>query len=74
MKVNYVEKEDTPEQIRIEKEKVYVGFQEVTCHLIFDVNMEFPIKDLMVANRAMAEVPLIITYSSIVSRYSVSLA
>ena len=50
------------------------GFQEITCHLIFDVKMDFTRKARFVANGSKTEAPLSITYSSVVSRDSVRLA
>ena len=57
MKVNVdcVEKEDTPEQKRSGEAKGYIGFQEVMCHIIFDIKMDFSINDRMVSKRAMTE-------------------
>ena len=45
----------------------------MTCHLIFDIKMDFEMKCRMVANGAMTEAPLSLAYSSVVSRYSVRL-
>ena len=50
-----VEKEDTPEQKRSGEAKGYIGFQEVMCHIIFDIKMDFSINDRMVSKRAMTE-------------------
>ena len=43
------------------------------CHIIFDVSMDFSSKAWMVANGLMTESSSSITYSSVISRYSVSL-
>ena len=72
--MDYVEKEETLEKIRNGVEKLYIGFQEVTCHLIFDVKMGFSIKSWVVENGAMTEAPLSLTYSYIISRDSVCLS
>ena len=71
--MSYIEKDETPEQIHSGEAKKYIGFQEVTCHLIFDVKVEFKRKAYMVSNGEMTEAPLSLDYSSIVSRGSVSL-
>ena len=73
VKVYYVQKEDTPEKIRSGEVKLYIGFQEVTCHLIFDVNMDFSRKKWMLENRAMNEAPSSLTYYYVVVRESVYL-
>ena len=65
----------TPEQIRegLAKGK-YVGFQEIKCHMIFDVKMDLTRKARFVAGGHMTEPPASITYSSVVSRDSVRIA
>ena len=73
MKVYYVYKKETPDKILIGGVKGFIGFQEVTCHIIFNVKMEFSIKSQMVANGAITEAPLSLTYSCVVSRDSVCL-
>ena len=70
----YIEKEETPEQNRSGEAKGYICFQEVTCYLIFYVKIEFSRKYRIGSNREMTEAPLILTYSSVVYRYSVCLA
>ena len=52
----------------------FVRFQEIRCHLIFDVKMDFTRKDRFVAVGHTKEDPSSITYSSVVSRYIVWLA
>jgi hypothetical protein len=65
----------TPEQIREGLSKGdYVGFQEIKCHMIFDVKMDLTRKARFVAGGHMTEPPASITYSSVVSRDSVRLA
>ena len=64
----------TPEDVRSGKAPEMTGFQEITCHLIFDVKMDFTRKARFVANGSKTEAPLSITYSSVVSRDSVRLA
>jgi hypothetical protein len=63
----------TPEQARTDKSK-YVGFQEITCHIIFDVKMDLTRKARFVAGGHLTEPPVSVTYSSVVSRDSVRLA
>ena len=70
----YKENEETPEQTRSGETKGYIGFQEVTCYLIFYVKIEFSRKYRIGSTREMTEAPLILTYSSVVDRYSVCLA
>jgi hypothetical protein len=74
VKVAYEEQEETPVQIRSGEATRYIGFQEITCHLIWDVKMDLTRKCRMVANGAMTEAPASLTYSSVVSRDSVRLA
>ena len=63
----------TPEQLRQDK-TAYVGFQEIACHMIFDVKMDLTRKARFVAGGHLTEPPASITYSSVVSRDSVRLA
>ena len=64
----------TPEEVRSQKTNKYTDFQEIGCHLIFDVKMNFTRKSRFVAGGHTTELPSGITYSSIVSRDSVLLA
>ena len=65
----------TPQQIRDGLAKGnYVGFQEIKCHMIFDVKMDLTRKARFVAGGHLTEPPASITYSSVVSRDSVRLA
>ena len=63
----------TPEQIRSQRTNEYIGFQDIGCHLIFDVKMEFTRKARFVAGGHTTEAPSAITYSSVVSREIVRL-
>ena len=63
----------TPEQVRHDK-SAYVAFQEIACHMIFDVKMDLTRKARFVAGGHLTEAPASITYSSVVSRDSVRLA
>jgi hypothetical protein len=64
----------TPEQAQTGKEPSLIGFQEIQCHVIFDVKMDFTRKARFVAGGHMTDTPGLITYSSVVSRDSVRLA
>ena len=50
------------------------GHQEIRCHIIFDVKMDFTRKARFVAGGHMTDTPSSITYSSVVSRESVKIA
>ena len=45
----------------------FVGFQEIGCHLIFNVKMDFTRKAQFVAGGHTTEAPSSITYSRVVS-------
>ena len=51
-----------------------IGYQEIKCHLIFDVKMDFTRKARLVAGGHTTEAPGLITYSSVVTRDSIRLA
>jgi hypothetical protein len=75
VKVAYeVNEEWTPEQIRSGEAPGFIGFQEIRCHLIMDIKMDFSRKARFVAGGHMTEAPAALTYSSVVSRDSVRLA
>jgi Reverse transcriptase (RNA-dependent DNA polymerase) len=58
-----------------DEESVPPTFQEIRCHLIFDVKMEdFQRKARLVAGGHMTETPASVTYASVVSRESVRIA
>lgn len=63
----------TPEQVRQDK-SLYVGYQEISCHIIFDVKMDLSRKAHFVAGGHVTESPTSTTYSSVVSRDSVRIA
>ena len=56
--------------------KKLIGYQEIGCHMIFDIKMdgEFTRKARLVAGGHTTETPASITYSSVVSRESVRIA
>jgi hypothetical protein len=54
--------------------KKLVGYQEIKCHMIFDVKMDLTRKARFVAGGHTTDPPASITYSSVVSRESVRIA
>jgi hypothetical protein len=65
----------TPEQVRKGAAKGdFVGFQEIDCHIVFDVKMDLTRKARFVAGGHTTETPSSLTYSSVVSRDSVRIA
>lgn len=75
VKVALEAREDvTPEQAWSGKVLSMVRFQEIGCHLIFDVKMDFTRKARFVVGGHTMKAPSSITYSSVVSRDSVQLA
>ena len=50
------------------------GYQEITCHVIFDVKTYFTRKSRFVANGIKNQAPVALTYSRVISRDSVQLA
>ena len=63
-----------PKDVRSGKNRDLIGFQEIKCHIIFDVKMSFERKARFVAGDHMTETPVSVTYSSVVLRESVWLA
>ena len=63
----------SPDQIQQDK-SLYVGFQGITCDMIFDVKMDLTRKSRFVAGGRLTETPASITYSGVVSRDSIRLA
>jgi hypothetical protein len=63
----------TPDAVREGKAKDMIGYQEITCHMVFDVKPDFTRKARFVANGSKTETPEAITYSSVASRDSVRL-
>ncbi|EJK65517.1 hypothetical protein THAOC_13609, partial [Thalassiosira oceanica] len=60
----------TPEQAR-KSVAPLIGYQEIKCHMIFDVKMDGTCKSRFVAGGHTTETPASLTYSSVVSRESV---
>jgi hypothetical protein len=51
-----------------------IGYQEIGCHMVFDIKMDFSRKARFVAGWHTTEAPTSMTYYSVVSRESVRLA
>jgi Reverse transcriptase (RNA-dependent DNA polymerase) len=51
-----------------------IGYQQITCHLVFDIKMDFTWKARFVARGHMTDAPSSITYASVVLRESVRIA
>jgi Reverse transcriptase (RNA-dependent DNA polymerase) len=64
----------TPEDVRAGRAKQMIGYQEIKCHVIFDVKMDFTRKARFVAGGHLTDTPGSITYSSVVSRDSIRIA
>ena len=63
----------SPTEVRQGKVQDMVGYQEIGCHVVFDVKMTFDRKCRFVAGGHTTEAPASMTYSSVVSRDSVRL-
>ena len=73
--VSWTARDDvTPDDVRDGKVPDMIGFQEIKCHMIFTVKMDFTRKARFVARGDLATVPPSVTCSSVVSRDSVRLA
>lgn len=57
----------TPEQVTANQVEQLHGFQEIKCHIIFDVKMDFTWKARYAAGGHMTETPNSLTYLSVVS-------
>jgi hypothetical protein len=64
----------TPQQVREGKVPQFIGFQEISCHIVFDIKMDFTRKARFVTGRHTTTAPSSMTYSSVVLRDSVWLA
>ncbi|KAL7551327.1 hypothetical protein ACHAWF_014513 [Thalassiosira exigua] len=64
----------TPQDVRTGKANELKGYQEISCHVIFDVKMVFTRKTRFVANGSTTDTPVGLCYSSVVSRDSVMIA
>jgi hypothetical protein len=58
-----------------DSESVPVGYQRIPCHMVFDIKMEdFTRKACLVAGGHKTDAPATITYASVISRETVSIA
>ncbi|KAL7537428.1 hypothetical protein ACHAWF_005758, partial [Thalassiosira exigua] len=64
----------TPEEVRSDKVPALRGHQEISCHIIFDVKIDFTRKARFVANCSTTNTPSALTYLSVMSRDSVRIA
>jgi hypothetical protein len=64
----------TPDDVQKGRVADMKGFQEIKCHIVFDVKMDFTRKARFVAGGHMTQPASSVTYSSVVSRDSVRLA
>jgi hypothetical protein len=65
---------NTPQEVREGKVHELIGFQEIGCHIMFDIKMDFTWKARFVAGGHTTEAPSSMTYSSVVSRDSIRIA
>ena len=63
----------TPDQEILVSVKELIGHQDINCHIMFDVRMDFQQKARFVAGIHMTEALNSITYFSVVSRDSISI-
>ena len=65
---------NTPKEVRDGKVPELTGFQEIGCHIVFDIKMDFTQKARFIAGSHTTEAPSSLTYSSAVSHDSVQIA
>jgi hypothetical protein len=61
----------TPDDVQSGKVKDMIGFQEIGCHIVFNIKMDFTRIARVCAGRHTTDTPMAMTYSSVVSRDSV---
>ena len=62
-------------QIAVDGKVIPIGYQQIRCHMIFDIKQEdFRCKACVVAGGHTTEVPATIMYASVVSRESVRIS
>ena len=64
----------TPQQVHKGTAPEFVGFQEIGCHIVFNIKMDFTWKAQFVAGGHTTEAPALMAYSSVVSHNSIHLA
>ena len=70
--ISYEELEGfTPEEFRRGGVDELKGFQDIICHIVFDVKMDFTGKDRYIVNGAITDTPVGLCYFSVISRDSV---
>jgi hypothetical protein len=57
---------DMTEEVRLGKAKDLISYQEIGCHMVFDIKMDFSQKAIFVAGGHTTEAPTSMTYSSVV--------
>jgi hypothetical protein len=65
---------NTPQEVRDGKVPDLTGFQEIGCHIVFNIKMDFTRKAHFVAGGHMTEAPRSLMYSSVVSHDSICIA
>jgi hypothetical protein len=65
---------NTPREVRDGKVPELTGFQEIGCHIVFDIKMDFTRKARFVAGGHTTEAPSSLTYLSVVSHDSIHIA
>jgi hypothetical protein len=63
----------TPNDVQSGKVKDMIGFQEIGCHIVFDINMDFTRKARFCAGGHTTDTLMAMTFSSVVSRDSVQI-
>jgi hypothetical protein len=61
----------TPDDVQSGKVKDMIGFQEIGCHIVFNIKIDFTKKARFCAGGYTTNTPAAMTYSSVVSRDSV---
>ena len=73
MRVAWEARDDLDIQ-QVRSGKQLIGYTEITCHMIFDVKMDFTRKARFVTGGHLTQTPDTVTYSSVVSRDPIRLA
>ena len=63
-----------PDEVRIGKASDLIGYRDIKCHMIFDMEMDYTRKARFVAGGHSTDAPSLVTYSRVVSEASVRLA
>eukprot|EP00957_Ditylum_brightwellii_P065160 4942498-Ditylum_brightwellii.AAC.1 len=74
VKVAWISMKDcNPDDVRKGKVSERIGYQEISCHLILDVKMDFSRKAHSVAGGHTTEAPTVMSYSRVVTRDNIRL-